>query len=187
MEVSNSPMRTLLTLLALTLVAGVLIGCRGVPVTATSYTAGEILVVPVREVVQKGQPHEYGAGSGSIFEDNLATYFERSAFTLRTTDNPEFSATEICSKEMALAEGQSLGSDFVLQAVLGEFRNAAPASFRSDFVILESARMYDVRTGEVVWQFSKPYTVSKGNIGNHLGLLKSLAKVVANSITAHGK
>jgi hypothetical protein len=67
--------------------------------------------------------------------------------------------------------------------VLGEFRNAAPMTFRSDFVTLEKASMVNVATGEEVWRLQKPVKLEKTNIGNHLGLLDDLAKKISDSIS----
>lgn len=157
-------------------------GCASIQVKTQPYTAGRILVLPPRDLVQNGVPHPKGAGSGQVFQNYLKSRFAGTAFILITTDDSRFSALEIASKEKGLDEAKKLNADYCLQVVLGEFQNAAPMTFRPDYAYLDQAIMYEVRTGEIVWQLAEPLRAQKGNIGNHLALLDDLAEAVAASI-----
>src|SRR5207253_1110905 len=48
--------------------------------------------------------------------------------------------------EAAVGEARKLNADYVLRTVLGEFRDAAPMTFRRDFVTLESAHLWQAKT-----------------------------------------
>jgi hypothetical protein len=164
-------------------VLAVLSGCAApIKVATKPYSSGRILVLPPRDVVQNAVPHKVGVGSGQIFQKNLIANFEGSAFKVITTDSAEFSGTEIAPKEKVLAEAKRLNADFVLQSVLGEFQDAAPMTFRPDFVFVDKAAMYDVRTGESVWELSAPLYLQKGNIGSYQGLLEDHARSMVTSI-----
>ena len=157
-------------------------GCASIQVKTQPYTAGRILLLPPRDLVQNGTPHPKGAGSGLVFQNYLKSRFVGTAFTLMTTDDSGFSALEIAAKEKGLDEAKKLKANYCLQIVLGEFQNAAPMTFRPDYAHLDQAIMYEVRTGEIVWQLAEPLRAQKGNIGNHLKLLDDLAEAVAASI-----
>ena len=160
-------------------------GCVSTRVATKPYKSGRILLLPPRDLVQNGAPRPQGVGSGRIFQDHLVRSFAGTAFELVTTDSKEFSATEIAEKGKGLEEAKKLNANFCLQIVLGEFLNAAPMTFRPDYIYLNQACMYDVRTGEAVWQIVKPLYLNKGNPGNHLVLLESLARIVSKSICTH--
>ena len=157
-------------------------GCASTRVITTPYMPGLILLLPPHDLVQNGVAHPIGAGSGQVFQNFLRSKFAGTAFELVTTDSKEFSATEIADKEKGLKEAKRLNADYCLQVVLGEFVNAAPMTFRPDYAYLDTAIMYDVRTGEAVWQLAEPLYLQKGNLGNHLILLKTHAQTVAKSI-----
>ena len=160
-------------------------GCVRTRVITKPYTTGRILLLPPRDVVQNGLPHPNGAGSGRVFQNYLRIYFADADCDLVTTDSKAFNATEIADKKKGIKEARSLNADYSLQVVLGEFLNAAPMTFRSDYVYVDKAVMYDVRTGEAVWELTAPLYLQKGNLGNHFPLLKSHARTVFRSIYRH--
>jgi len=164
-------------------------GCasRSLPVNLGSYTPGRILLLPPRDVVQNGTPHPKGVGSGRIFQNCLKSSFSGTAFEVVTTDSMEFGALQIAEKEKGLEEAKKLNADYCLQVVLGEFLNATPGTFRGDHVYLDSAIMYDVKSGQIVWELIAPIMLQKANFGNHLGLLDKHAQKIAKSILSNMK
>lgn len=157
-------------------------GCASTRVITKPYTTGRILLLPPRDLVQNGRPHAKGDGSGQVFQNYLKSRFAGTTFDLVVTDSKEFSALEVAEKNKVLEEARRLNADYCLQVVLGEFLNAAPMTFRPDYTYLDTAMMYDVRTGEIVWQLVAPLYLHKGNPGNHLGLLDGHARTVVRSI-----
>jgi len=159
-------------------------GCRSssLPIQSSDYISGKILLMPPRDLVQNGVPHPRGAGSGKVFQGYIRQSFLDTPFDVMTTDNNMFSATNIATKDNALKEAQSLNADYCLQVVLGEFVNAAPMTFRPDHASVDSATMYDVATGNAVWELVAPIYLQKGNPGNHLILLNKHAQAIAKSI-----
>ncbi|WP_321532370.1 hypothetical protein [uncultured Desulfuromonas sp.] len=104
-------------------------------------------------------------------------YFET---TICTSDSLSH-LTEV-TLQQALEEGKSANCRYCLTMMLGEFRNAAPMTFRTDFVVLNKATLFDTQTGQKVWELEQPILLEKSNIGNHLGLIEDMAKTVAKSI-----
>ena len=68
---------------------------------------------------------------------------------------------------------------------LGEFRDAAPFSFRADFVTLQSGVMYRVASGEPVWRLEKPVVWQASNLGSYRTLVKEFGAAIAASIADH--
>ena len=157
-------------------------GCASMQITTMHYSTGRILLLPPRDVVQQGEPHPKGVDSGHIFQGYLKDSFANRSLELLTTDNAVFNNTEIAEKAAALEEGKRLGVDYCLQVVLGDFLNAAPFSFRPDHANLDKAIMYDVKSGNTVWEITSSSHRQKSNIGNHLILLKQHADTLAKSI-----
>lgn len=175
------------TSIAMGLVVGLVAlstGCgRGLPVHRAAYGPGQILIMPPRDVVQGGVPHEKGEGSGARLMDSIERELSARGWDAAPSPNQTFTHHEVAPKGAALAEGQANGAVYVLQVVLGEFRNAAPMSFRSDFVTLDDARMWDVASGDEVWSLKKQVMLQKSNIGNHLGLIDKFGILIGRSIT----
>ncbi|MBN2490499.1 MAG: hypothetical protein JXQ29_06595 [Planctomycetes bacterium] len=169
-------------LLALFSVA--LSGCASFPAEKGTYQPGKILVLPPRDVVQNGVPHAKGVDSGKILQGCVSRALARSQFTVVETSNPSFHHTAIATKEEALQEAQRLNADYCLQLVLGEFLDAAPMTFRSDYVHLSDGVMYETSSGNAVWQLTKTLYLGKTNLGSFHPLLESLARKVAKSITS---
>ncbi len=162
-------------------------GCASIPVQSGHYTSGRILLLPPRDLVQNRVPHPKGVGSGKIFQGYLKQNFLNTPFEVVTTDSKAFGATQIAEKNNALKEGKRLNADYCFQVVLGEFLNAAPMTFRPDHASVESAIMYDVTTGDTVWELVAPIYLQKGNPGNHLVLLRKHAQTIAKSILENMK
>jgi hypothetical protein len=164
-------------------------GCASTPIPVQSghYTSGRILLLPPRDLVQNGVPHHRGVGSGKIFQGYLKQNFLNTPFEVVTTDDNAFGTTQIAEKSNALKEAKQLNADYCLQVVLGEFLNAAPMTFRPDHASVESAIMYDVTTGDTVWELVAPVYLQKANPGNHFVLLNDHARTIAKSILKNMK
>lgn len=161
-----------------------LAGCASFPVAKETYAPGKVLILPPRDVVQNGQPHAKGTETGERLMTNMERYFRDTSFEPMTTQNRSFNHTEIAGAESARAEARQVGADYYLQIVLGEFRNAAPMTFRSDFVWIGSAAMLEARTGRQVWALSRPLYLEKTNLGNCYPLLNQFAEKMVRSIAA---
>ena len=151
---------------------------------ATDYKAGSVLVLPPRDAVQGGVPHAKGAGSGQILLDDVTRASLITSFKVLKTTNPAFTNATIPTKDEAIQEGRNLKADYVLQLVLGEFLDAAPMTFRADFVTLEQAVMYETATGTEVWRLDKPTTFQKTNIGAYTPLLDEMAQALMKSVAS---
>lgn len=161
----------------------VLSGCAGGPkVFKSEYDKGSVLVTPARDVVQNGVAHEIGVGSGQLLTKTVASQLTDNGFVAVISDNPQFNHVSIVTPEQALDEANKKGTRYCLVMSMGEFRNAAPMSFRTDFVYLDAAELFDVKSGKSVWKLEEPILREKSNVGNHLGLIKDLAGIVAKSI-----
>ncbi len=145
---------------------------------------GTILLLPPRDVVQEGRPHEAGAGSGAIVLDYMRTAFVAKGWEPMTTSNTAFSYTSVASEEAALAEARVLHARYVVQVVLGEFRDAAPMTFRPDFVTLQEARLWDAQTGKKLWAAGVPFVWSYNNLRHYQHLLRQPAQMVVDNIVA---
>lgn len=64
--------------------------------------------------------------------------------------------------------------------VLGEFRDAAPMTFRSDYVTLQEAHLWNAESGQVVWSLS---VYEKNNLGSYYSLLDDISNYLVKSIT----
>jgi len=160
-----------------------LTGCAGGPkVYKTSYEKGSILVLPARDVVQNGKPHDIGAGSGKLLTEEAAKELRSKGFETTICTSDSLSHLTEVTPQQALEEGKSANCRYCLTMMLGEFRNAAPMTFRTDFVVLDKATLFDTQTGQKVWELEQPILLEKSNIGNHLGLIEDMAKTVAKSI-----
>lgn len=164
----------------------ILSGCASMSATKSDPIASgsKILIMPPRDVVQGGQTHAKGAGSGKnlqmamLRELNAASNFKATPFE----SNEKFNHSASISKSDALAAGNGIAADYVLTLDLGEFRNAAPMTFRSDFVTLQKGSLFRVSDGKEVWILNSPMVFEKSNIGSHLILIDNIAKLVSESI-----
>lgn len=144
----------------------------------------KLLIMPPRDVVQFGRPHPMGQGSGDRLQKslhrelNILSNYE----VVIIESNDIFNNTIKIKKEDAIAKAKKIGVDYCLLLTLGEFRDAAPMTFRSDYVFLEDGILINVNTKKEVWSLNKPLRLDKPNIGNHLELIDDIAKSVAMSI-----
>jgi hypothetical protein len=143
---------------------------------------GSILILPPRDVIQDGKPHEAGADSGTKLLQNLTSAFESNGWRVILTDNGKFTDVSIATEHNALAEGKRLNAHYVLQVVLGEFRDAAPMTFRADFVTLQGARLWNVESSQLIWALDKPVVYSKNNLGSYYSLLDNISDFIVRSI-----
>jgi hypothetical protein len=153
-------------------------------VSKGNYGTGRILVMPTRDVVQAGRPHPVGAGSGKFLQSALVRRFTgtRKFSAVAYESDAEFNHLASIDVRKALTKAARTQADFLLVTSLGEFRDAAPMTFRSDFVSLQEARLIDVHSGKDVWTLMQPFTASGTNIGGYHPLLEELAGKVVSSI-----
>ncbi len=160
-------------------------GCASLSVQKESLEPGTILVLPPRDVVQAGVPHPVGVGSGNqLMQVIISAVNLASNFKAISTDSKEFDNLSIADVDDAIREAKNLNADYVLVTVLGEFRDAAPMTFRSDFVTLQSANLYSIPSGNIVWQTTQPYRLDSGtNLGHHYALIDEIGQSIVKSIT----
>ncbi len=174
---------SIIRLVFLTIAFGLLGACASLPFEKVgSYDSGTVLILPARDVVQRGVPHEKGKGSGAMLTRQVVTGLRKGPLNPVTTDNTAFTNLDVADKQAAIAEARRLNADYVLQIVLGEFQNAAPMSFRPDYVTLESAVMYKTSDSQEVWRNTRAWRLQKGNLGNHLGLIKQIGAGIGKSL-----
>lgn len=144
----------------------------------------KLLIMPPRDVIQNGRPHIVGKGSGKQLQLSIQRELDRvSNYEIMIFEpNNRLNHTTKIKRGNAIIEAKKMGADYCLLLILGEFRNAAPFTFRSDFVTLESGVLIDVNTKKDVWSLDSPFLLDKGNPGNHLGLIDKIAKTVVESI-----
>ncbi|MBE9516339.1 MAG: hypothetical protein IME93_05125 [Proteobacteria bacterium] len=161
-------------------------GCVSLSAVKTDNLASnaKILIMPARDVVQNGLAHASGKGSGRQLQESVQRRLSAiSGYTVIVFEaNEQFNHTETIKREDAVAEAKKQGADYCLLLTLGEFRNAAPMTFRSDFATLDGGVLIDVNTNQEVWSVKRPYFLEKGNIGNHRVLIETFANDVARSI-----
>ena len=162
-------------------------GCASINATKTTSlpSQAKILVMPPHDVVQGGKPHVVGKGSGEKLQRSIQREFSSmSDYQVSVFQaNETFKHTEAFSRDAAVAESVKQGSNYCLILTLGEFRNAAPMTFRTDFVTLSGGVLIDVNTKQEVWTLREPLLLEKTNIGNHYGLIDEIARFVAQSIS----
>lgn len=144
---------------------------------------GSILLLPPRDVIQDGKFHERGVNSGATLLQGLRSDLDSQNWTTILTDNRNFSHLAIATERDALAEAKRLSARYVLQVVLGEFRDAAPMTFRKDFVTLQSARLWDAESGQLIWALSAPAIYEKTNFGGIDSLLDNISEFIVDSIS----
>lgn len=168
--------------LSVCLLLSFLASCGSLPVNKQPHATGKVLLLPPRDVVQDGSPHQEGVDSGNYLQNSLARSLRAVGYEPMTADGLGFSSTEVATKEQATTAAKQKGADYCLQVVLGEFRDAAPMTFRSDFVTLASAVMWTTDGATEVWKLKKPVVLEKGNIGSYRGLLDDFARRIAKSM-----
>ncbi len=169
---------------ALAIVFVLITGCASVPAQKESFEPGTILVLPPRDVVQDGAPHPVGAGSGKqLMQVIISGVNQSSDFKAISTRSKNFDHRTIADVDDAVQEAKDLNADSVLITVLGEFRDAAPLTYRTDFVTLQSAILYSIPGGNIVWQTTQPFRLDSTNLGNHYALIDGIGQSIVKSIT----
>ena len=170
--------RSLLLALGLTLA---LVGC-GLPVHTDGLAREPVLLLPARDVVQDGKPHERGAESGERLRAAVQSGLRSRDWEVVSIGPEGFDPNVEVSEQDALDAGNSAGTTYVLKLVLGEFRDAAPMTFRSDYASLEKAELFHCESGVAVWFLKKPVRLEKTNLGGYQDLVYHLGERVADSI-----
>ncbi len=170
---------------ALAIVFVLITGCApSILVQKESFESGTILVLPPRDVVQDGVPHPVGAGSGKqLMQVIISAVNLSSNFKAISTHSKKFNYRFVADVDGAIQEAKDLNADYVLITVLGEFRDAAPMTFRTDFVTLQSAILYSVPSGNIAWQTTKPFRLDSTNLGNYYALIDKIGQSIVKSIT----
>lgn len=151
------------------------------------YEPGTVLVLPARDVVQGGSPHPKGAGSGKLFANAVTSEFQNTAFQAVETDNPAFGGESFPSLDMASDEARRKGARYVLRSELGEFRDAAPMTFRPDFVTLNKAVLSNVDSGQTLWELQEPFRIQSSNLGSYKSQLREIAHKLVEKVSEETK
>lgn len=173
-----------LATLTLTLVLILLSGCNTISAKKSEPVSdGRILIMPPRNVVQAGQPHPAGVDSGLYLQQKVVEQIDKGGrFTVQLNDNQSFNNYALIDSSAALAEAAAKNVEYLLILELGEFRDAAPFTFRSDYVTLQKGELYSVKSGQVIWQLDADYRLEQSNLGVYKSLIDSIAIEVVNSI-----
>ena len=153
-------------------------------VTRTSISPGKILVLPPHDVVQGGKPHLAGEDSGRYLQKAIIQEFQRypQYKAIPYTANKKLNHISDINREDAIEEGKNIGVDYSLILSLGEFLNAAPMTFRADFVSLRSGMVIDMENGTNAWTLNRTFLLQKSNLGSHYSLLDMMARYIVDSI-----
>lgn len=164
-------------------------GCASLPATKSNNLAstGKLLIMPPRDVIQRGKAHPEGEGSGKQLQEAIVQQLKQaSSYEIMVYEvNDRFNFTIPTRIEDAISESEKMGADYCLILTLGEFVDATTIPFviRNDWVFLDRGILIDVKTKEEVWALDEPFRAMKGDLGGYRTLLDILAKMVARSIT----
>ena len=139
---------------------------------------GKVLILPPRDMVQGGGFHAISPGTGSYLLGRLRPQLEQLGWKVLTTDAPGFSNVSIPEVGPAIAEGRRQNADYVFRLVLGEFLDAAPMTFRPDYVTLQSAELWSTKNAALVWSISVPLVSQGTNLRSYHRLIDELAEVL---------
>ena len=81
----------------------------------------------------------------------------------------------------AFNKAKESSTEYILIITLGEMRDAAPMTFRSDYVSIQEGVLYRLADNKEVWR-ALPYKMEGGNITKYNSLLDDLAKKITESI-----
>ncbi len=149
---------------------------------------GAILVLPPKNAEQFGKVHEHAKVSGAELQLNLVFKLKDKGWDVITTDNKSFTHQDVPTEEDIIEEGKRLSTDYALYVQMGEFLDAAPFTFRQDYVNLDSAKLIDVRSGKEVWEIDAGYSygmnmeMDSGNPGSVWRFLPRMAEHIVKSI-----
>ena len=174
-------------LLPLSIIVFFATGCTSINYAKTEEVnkTASILILPAHDVVQGGKPHPVGVGSGEQLQSQLVRDLAKAGFSNVSEEKvtSDFNHTTTITHDKAIEIARKANADYCLLLNLGEFRNAAPMTFRSDFVTLNSGFLIDVKKGKDAWVLTRPYMIEKTNIGDHYGLINSISEEVVKSIS----
>ncbi len=170
---------------ALAIVFVLITGCvASLSARKESFEPGAILVLPPRDVVQAGVPHPVGVGSGKqLMQVIISGVNQSSDFKAISTRSKKFDYRSVADVDGAIQEAKDLNADYVLITVLGEFRDAAPLTFRLDFVTLQSAKLFSVPGGNIVWQTTEPFVLTGSGYGHHYVIIDDIGQSIVKSIS----
>lgn len=175
-------------LLPISLIALFGTGCASINYSKTEEVnkSANILVLPVHDVVQGGKPHPVGVGSGEQLQSQVIRDLNKVGYSNITEAKitNEVNHTTTISRDQAIDIAKKSSADYCLLLNLGEFRNAAPMTFRSDFVTLNSGYLIDVKNNKDAWVLTQPFILEKSNLGDHYGLINEISENVAKSISS---
>jgi len=144
----------------------------------------KVLILPPRDMIQDGVFHAISPGTGKYLLSQVRAQLEKQGWTVLTTDAPEFTAVIIPDVRSSILEGRRASSDYVLRLVLGEFRDAAPMTFRPDFVTLQSADLWSTKNAALVWLLSRPLVSSGNNLRSYHRLVDEIAEILADELSS---
>ena len=141
--------------------------------------------MPPGNAVQGGKVHPIASNSGSYLQMAVVRNIgSNSSLTAKAYPADTRFSNDIPYKfEDALQAANTSGFKYCLIMKLGEFRDAAPMTFRDDFVTLNEAHLIDVVSKKDVWTLVEPYRASDTNIGSYYPLLDEIAAKVSKSIS----
>ncbi len=145
---------------------------------------GKVLILPPRDMVQDRVFHAISPWTGKYLLSEVRSRFEEHGWSVLTTDAPEFTGVTIPDVRPAILAGRRVNSDYVLRLVLGEFRDAAPMTFRPDFVTLQSAELWSTPNAALVWSLTQPLISSGNNLRSYHRLIDELAEILAEEISS---
>jgi hypothetical protein len=172
-------------LLAVVVTAAVLLSaCASTGPSLNLRENATVLIMPPRDVVQNGEPHEAGKDSGEYLQKAVNARLAAMSKLKPVSFAPTVAINHIgtINKADALAEAKKVNADYVLLLELGEFLNAAPMTFRPDSVTLQKGLLLEVATGAEIWTLPRPWVYQKSNFGSHHVLFDQIAVAVAKNL-----
>lgn len=160
--------------------------CGGINATRTAVIpeGSTILILPPRDVTQGGNLHPAGQGTGmqlqKVTQERMAALSTFNVISVAPT--VAMNNEREIRIEDAIAVGRQNGAHYCLILNLGEFLDAAPMTFRPDYVTLQSGELIDLMTQKSIWSVKRPYRVDKTNLGSTDPLINLIGKMVAKSI-----
>jgi hypothetical protein len=173
----------LIGLAALTLLTacGSGIGMRTPDYTPTQ--TGRLFLAPARDLVHGGKIVE---GSGAQFQTFLLNWLTTLAPSLEvvTSTSGKLTHEEPADVAVVLEEAAASNADRALVIVLGNMRDAAAMSFRTDFVTIQTGSLVTVPENKTLWSVAG-YELAGTNVRKYPTLLNGIAKLVAVNITGN--
>lgn len=147
----------------------------------TSLKSDKVFVAPPRNLTHGDNPVE---GSGEEFLGQLEVKLRElvpAVTMMRENSAGKFTYAKRPVTEEVIDHARSLGADYAVILVLGEMRDAAPFTFRPDFVTLNWGGMYRVADRTEVWT-SGAVVIQGANPEKYNRLLTELAERVVKGM-----